>query len=168
MKLFQQKNNSYACEESRIRMESGRREWRRSNSAREEERFQISTERSRVLMCGIMMLLVFFLSFFFVSDLTNHELSLATFGQSFMRRFNDVFDLITGNHLQSGILNFLCLFLTALLCGIGLSTSGCCFQAVFHNPMASPTMLGVESGGTLGVTLYVMFSARRPWERSCR
>ena len=138
-------------------MEGGRRTAAPAYADLEEERFQISSERSRVVMCGIMMGVVFLLSFFFVSDLTNTEFSLATFGHSFMRRFNDLFDVITGNPSQSGIINFLCTFLTALLCGIALASSGCCFQAVFHNPMASPTMLGVESGGTLGITLYIMF-----------
>lgn len=122
----------------------------------EQQRFQISDERRRVLMTGVLMLLIFVLSFFLVGDLLDYEFSLAWVGSYAMRRFNDLFDLITGNHLQSGIDVFLCQFATPLLCGIALASSGACFQAVFHNPMASPTMLGVESGGTLGVTLYVM------------
>ena len=160
MKAFRRTGKNREPEDQRIVMEKDPLERVQSYAAKEEERFRMTTERTRVLLCGVMMMLILFLSFFCVSDLTNHDFSLATFGHAFIRRFNDLFDLITGNHLQSGILNFLCTFLTAVLCGIGLATSGCCYQAVFHNPMASPTMLGVESGGSLGVTIYVMFFSK--------
>ena len=123
MKSFRRKRKQTSPEDQRIFMEGGRRTAAPAYADLEEERFQISSERSRVVMCGIMMGVVFLLSFFFVSDLTNTEFSLATFGHSFMRRFNDLFDVITGNPSQSGIINFLCTFLTALLCGIALASS---------------------------------------------
>jgi iron complex transport system permease protein len=40
--------------------------------------------------------------------------------------------------------------IVALLCGASLSVSGVVVQALFHNPLASPWILGTSSGATLG------------------
>ena len=42
-----------------------------------------------------------------------------------------------------------------LLCGILLAVSGLLFQTAFRNPLATPTMLGVSDGVTLGCIVYV-------------
>ncbi|MGI6031894.1 MAG: iron chelate uptake ABC transporter family permease subunit [Coriobacteriales bacterium] len=42
-----------------------------------------------------------------------------------------------------------------LLCGTLLALSGMLFQNVFKNPIATPAMLGAQSGMTLGVMLFV-------------
>ncbi|SHJ18508.1 iron complex transport system permease protein [Rubritalea squalenifaciens DSM 18772] len=47
--------------------------------------------------------------------------------------------------------------LMAFLCGMGLSLGGLVFQAMFRNSLATPFTLGVASGSTLGVALWVMF-----------
>nr|WP_066213084.1 iron ABC transporter permease [Flammeovirga sp. MY04] len=41
--------------------------------------------------------------------------------------------------------------LVALLAGVGLSVSGLLMQALFRNPMAGPSVLGINSGASLGV-----------------
>lgn len=43
----------------------------------------------------------------------------------------------------------------AFLAGAGLAAAGAAFQAVFRNPLATPFTLGVASGASLGVALYV-------------
>ena len=43
----------------------------------------------------------------------------------------------------------------AMLVGAGLSVSGCVFQAVSKNSLASPSLLGVNAGGGLAVLLFV-------------
>lgn len=43
--------------------------------------------------------------------------------------------------------------LLALLCGAGLSVSGCAFQSLFSNPLATPDTLGVASGAGFGAVL---------------
>lgn len=45
----------------------------------------------------------------------------------------------------------------ALAVGAGLSMTGAVFQGSFRNSIASPTTLGVMSGGTLGSTIYIMW-----------
>lgn len=43
--------------------------------------------------------------------------------------------------------------LMALLVGAGLSASGCAFQSLFANPLATPDTLGVASGASFGAAL---------------
>lgn len=45
--------------------------------------------------------------------------------------------------------------LTAFIAGAGLALSGMAFQAMFRNPLATPFTLGVSSGASLGVAIYI-------------
>ncbi len=46
--------------------------------------------------------------------------------------------------------------LVALLAGVALSISGLLMQTVFRNPLAGPYVLGVSSGASLGVALFLL------------
>lgn len=46
--------------------------------------------------------------------------------------------------------------LTALLCGAALSTSGLLLQMSFQNPLAGPSIFGINSGAALGVALVML------------
>lgn len=46
--------------------------------------------------------------------------------------------------------------ITAIVVGVALSVSGLVMQTVFQNPMAGPYMLGVSSGASLGVALFML------------
>lgn len=46
--------------------------------------------------------------------------------------------------------------ITALISGVALGVSGLVMQTVFQNPMAGPYMLGVSSGASLGVALFML------------
>lgn len=49
--------------------------------------------------------------------------------------------------------------LLAALVGAGLSVSGCAFQSLFANPLATPDTLGVASGASFGAALALLFGA---------
>lgn len=49
--------------------------------------------------------------------------------------------------------------ISALLVGAGLSISGIFMQSLFRNPLAGPFTLGISSGASLGVALFVMSGA---------
>ena len=46
--------------------------------------------------------------------------------------------------------------LLALLVGAGLSASGCAFQSLFANPLATPDTLGIASGASFGAALGIL------------
>ncbi len=49
--------------------------------------------------------------------------------------------------------------LVAMTVGAGLSISGLMMQAYFKNPLASPGLLGVSTGGALGAVLYIGYGS---------
>ncbi len=48
--------------------------------------------------------------------------------------------------------------ITALLCGISLSVSGLLLQTVFQNPLAGPSVFGINSGASLAVSMLMLTS----------
>ena len=46
--------------------------------------------------------------------------------------------------------------LSAIIIGAGLSVSGILMQSLFRNPLAGPYVLGVSSGASLAVAIYVL------------
>lgn len=46
--------------------------------------------------------------------------------------------------------------ITALLCGSALAVSGLMLQTAFKNPLAGPSILGINSGASLGVALVML------------
>lgn len=47
--------------------------------------------------------------------------------------------------------------LTAILCGASLAASGLMLQTAFRNPLAGPSIFGINSGAGLGVALVMLF-----------
>ncbi len=46
---------------------------------------------------------------------------------------------------------------TALLCGSALATAGLLLQTAFRNPLAGPSILGIDSGANLGVAVSMLW-----------
>lgn len=57
--------------------------------------------------------------------------------------------IVMGNRLPQAI--------TALFAGAGLTLSGLMLQTAFRNPLAGPSVLGINSGASLGVAVVVLF-----------
>lgn len=47
---------------------------------------------------------------------------------------------------------------TGIFVGIGLAIAGCSMQAVFRNPLASPYILGLSSGASVGAAVSMLFT----------
>jgi iron complex transport system permease protein len=63
-------------------------------------------------------------------------------------------------HISNIIINFrLPRACVALLVGVSLSVSGLQMQTIFRNPLADPYILGVSSGASLGVALFLLGSS---------
>ena len=46
--------------------------------------------------------------------------------------------------------------LTSIMCGMALAASGLMLQTIFRNPLAGPSILGIDSGASLGVALVML------------
>lgn len=106
----------------------------------------------------LMAVLTAVLCVLFVADLTLGSVRIP---------FADVFDtFFKGNdsNINSQILMDFRLpkAITAVLSGFALALSGMLMQSLFQNPLAGPDVLGVSSGASLGVALFVMSSGLLP------
>jgi iron complex transport system permease protein len=75
--------------------------------------------------------------------------------------FRDSIDILLGNNANKSwtyiIIDIrLPRAITAILTGSGLAVSGLMMQTLFRNPLAGPYVLGISSGASLGVSVFVM------------
>ena len=75
----------------------------------------------------------------------------------------DVVRILLGDETQKASWQFIILqsrlpqAITALLCGAALAVSGLMLQTAFRNPLAGPSVFGINSGAGLGVALVMLF-----------
>ena len=74
----------------------------------------------------------------------------------------DVFSILAGNKTLKPSWQFIVLesrlpqAITAMLCGGALAVSGLMLQTAFRNPLAGPSIFGINSGAGLGVALVML------------
>lgn len=103
-------------------------------------------------------ILFFFILFFFFLDISMGSVKM---------RFDEIFDILSGNSSNTSrqfiLFNYrLPKAITALSVGAGISLCGLQMQTLFRNPLADTSILGIGSGASLGVALFVMLGAIFP------
>lgn len=77
--------------------------------------------------------------------------------------FREVARILTGGESGKPTWDFIVLqsrlpqAVTALFTGMALAVAGLMLQTFFNNPLASPTMLGINTGASLGVAIVMLF-----------
>lgn len=75
----------------------------------------------------------------------------------------DVVRILLGDETEKASWQFIILqsrlpqAITAMLCGAALAVSGLMLQTAFRNPLAGPSVFGINSGAGLGVALVMLF-----------
>ena len=73
-----------------------------------------------------------------------------------------IISILTGGEVEKGSWSFIVWearvpqAITALLCGAALAGSGLMLQTAFNNPLAGPSILGINSGASLGVAMVML------------
>ena len=104
-----------------------------------------------VLYCFILTLAIMLL---FVLNLVMGSVSIP---------FDDTFRILLGDYDVKPSWQFIIMqsrlpqALTASLCGSALAASGLMLQTAFRNPLAGPSVFGINSGAGLGVALVMLF-----------
>lgn len=74
----------------------------------------------------------------------------------------DVFNILAGHGHERASWEYIVLqtrfpqAVTAMLCGGALAVSGLLLQTAFHNPLAGPSVFGINSGASLGVAFVML------------
>ena len=77
--------------------------------------------------------------------------------------FGEVFSILTGGETTKPTWEYIVLqsrlpqAVTAMFAGAALAVSGLMLQTVFNNPLASPSILGITNGASLGVAVVMLF-----------
>lgn len=120
-------------------------------------RIHYQSERRAIAVMAAFDILLLILAYFFMLNARINDLTPAWIIRNASVRMTDLFNLLSGRPLQSGMNFFLYRLLMVMLSGAALAAAGAVYQAVFRNPLASPTILGVQTGGGLGAALYLLF-----------
>lgn len=109
--------------------------------------------RSNRFRYGVILLMVIFILFFFIINLTGGVVEISS---------HDVFNILFGNkEIESTFIAIVLQLrlpqtITAMLAGAALAVAGLMMQSLFRNPLADPSILGISSGATLGVALLLL------------
>ena len=111
-------------------------------------RHAMSAGGKKIAMLVVVLLVLFTASIMLVPT---GNTSLWAWRQEVIGRVSDLFSLTLASRWR------ICAYAAMVFVGMAMATCGAVFQGVFQNPMASPTTLGVQAGGTLGGLVYILF-----------
>lgn len=128
------------------------------------ERLGMSKEKRKLLLLAIALLAVFLIVFLvpnplkYAMDLNVRGYWLSTWLGELRGNVSDLkYGLTYGDHtLPTTLQRTFPAYIVCLVIGASLSVSGAVYQGCFRNPMASPSTLGVISGGTCGILVYTL------------
>lgn len=151
------KNNTEQKINEKIRINI--REEEKNTFQKTHGRMQRMEKRSRnIIFLAVAVVAVYFIVILIPTglDYNNTNASFAWWNTMFMRHVRDLAAFLSGD--QAEFMNMVTArYIMAALAGAVLAISGTVFQGALRNSLASPTTLGVQSGGVMGGTIYVMF-----------
>ncbi len=121
-----------------------------------EKRFSFSRSDRRVLRMVPILLAVCFAAVFFHYDVVHEPVTMARYISAVQERFSSFWLFLTGNGDQNAVLLRIVTITAAAVTGAALSVCGGVCQGIYHTPMASPSMLGINSGGMLAAVIYLL------------
>lgn len=125
-----------------------------------KRRHRIEARSRTVAVMSICMIIIFMIVIVLPNRFTANttDVSLAWILDTVKLRAGSILHAIgSGEQLDHQYVIFR--FLITALVGAALSISGAVYQGSLRNSLASPSTLGVQSGGVLGGTIYVIFFA---------
>lgn len=113
--------------------------------------------RRRMPITAILALILFFLfwcSLLFIVPYKEWGFSPAFIFETVKRRFEQLFAFLFHGSSPFGTTVYQCL--AVMLVGAALAACGTIFQGSFRNMLAGPSTMGVMSGGTMGLLIYLL------------
>lgn len=108
-----------------------------------------------LLILFFVWIIIFFGSVFLVVSYDKWEFSLAWELKYASLNIQNFYQFVLGNGGSNGIDVKVYQYLVVAIVGAALSACGAAFQGGFRNILAGPSSMGVMSGGSLGLTVYL-------------
>ena len=118
-------------------------------------RLRIEKRSKTLIVLAICLLLALVFSVLLSINIFVDNLSVALYFEVVIRKVQDLAGFASGSGATNGIQFIIYRYLIIALVGAALAASGAVYQGSFRNALASPTTLGVQSGGMLGGVLYI-------------
>ena len=152
---------------ARAEQGGGRIMMKRSETSSDVEQLKKEKEMTRkfkkgnrvMVVLGVVLVMVFFFSTAMFVTVQPEHLHLSFILEQSREQTMRFFNFVTGAGAEGGIQFITYRYIMIVLAGACLAASGAVYQGTFKNILASPTTLGVMSGGTLGNILYALFFA---------
>ena len=114
------------------------------------------TSKMWALACGVVFVYLIVIFLPGGLDSNNVNLSIAWWAETLRGNVEDFSRILSGENPDYMDL-VVCRFAAVALVGAALASSGAVYQGALRNGLASPTTLGVQTGGVLRGTVYVLF-----------
>ncbi len=121
-----------------------------------------------ILVMAILLVLIYFIGLIVPKSLINQSyyysgygtgLTPAVFIAKLSENVQNLLAVLTNNPTTTNVFNTNMLrYVVVALSGAGLALCGAVYQGTFKNALVSPSTLGVMSGATLGMMLWVVFA----------
>ena len=121
----------------------------------------------KIFIICVVLVAVYFFGLIVPSDLINEGLhysgtsrgySLSWFVEDLLENVNGLIGVFTGH--DDGVVSFastMIRYIIIAMTGAGLALTGAIYQGTFKNALVSPSTLGVSSGASLGMMLWIVF-----------
>lgn len=109
---------------------------------------------SIIAVLAIILFFLFWCSLLFIVPYKQWGFSPAYIFETVKRRFEQLFEFLFHGSSPFGITVYQ--YLAVILVGAALAACGTIFQGSFRNMLAGPSTMGVMSGGTLGLLIYLL------------
>ncbi len=132
-----------------------------------DEGHRIDPRAQKIFVIVIILIFVYLLGLLVPKNIFNWEFrlsygpySFSQFVSSLQGNFSNLVAVITGNgEGYVGFISRMIRYVVIALAGAGLALSGAVYQGAFRNALVSPSTLGVMTGGSFGVMLWVVLFA---------
>ncbi len=131
-----------------------------------EERYLVKSDNKKLINLAILLVILIIATVFLRYDFMHNTVTLARYLNSVSTRFEAFGRFIAGQKSVENINYSLYSSVIVVLVGAALGVCGTVYQGIFKNPMASPSMLGVQSGGMIGMVLFVLIAFEYPRQSS--
>lgn len=109
-----------------------------------------------LVVLAVAFALVFLFSAALYAPVTYDHWNLAYLRELSGQKLSHFLRFVLGRGAEGGIQFTTWRYIMIALCGAALSAAGAVYQGTFRNLLASPTTLGVQSGGAVGNLIYVL------------
>lgn len=128
---------------------------------------RIDPRAQKIFVAAVILVVVFLIGLVIPKDVFNFESwqsgmgyfnSFSTIVGQFGDNISDLLAAFTGNdYTASSYMSQVIRYIVIAMAGAGLALCGAVYQGSFRNALVSPSTLGVMSGATLGMMLWVVF-----------